>query len=395
MSKQEGTRRTCQIAILAGLLGITGLVAYATEQTPKPDPIPIVTQPAPETRPHIEAAFVLDTTGSMAGLIQGAKQKIWSIANQMADGQPKPEIRIGLVGYRDRGDEYVTKRFDLTDDIDSIYAELFAFSADGGGDGPESVNQALHEAVTQFGWSDSQSVYKVIFLVGDAPPHMNYQDDVKYPEVVRLARAKGIVINAIQCGSMGGTTSIWKQIAKAGLGEFAAIAQGGGMVAMTTPMDEKLAHLNSKLMETAVAYGSDEHKRELGRKLEGASAAPPAVVAARLSYLKKSGGTLNSGRSDLLDAVKQGIVELDEVPEEQLPARLQAMKPVERETFVQQKLEEREAVQSQIDSLTKDRDAYVRAKTERLRESGKADGFDDKVLETIRTQAAVAGIEYE
>jgi hypothetical protein len=395
MPKQEGTRRTCQIAILAGLLGITGLVAYATEQTPKPDPIPIVTQPTPEARPQIEAAFVLDTTGSMAGLIQGAKQKIWSIANQMADGQPKPEIRIGLVGYRDRGDEYVTKRFDLTDDIDSIYSELFAFHADGGGDGPESVNQALHEAVTQFGWSDSQNVYRVIFLVGDAPPHMDYQNDVKYPEVVRLAKAKGIVINTIQCGTMGGTTSIWKQIAKAGHGEFAAIAQGGGMVAMTTPMDDKLAHLNRELMETALAYGSDEHKRELGRKLEGASAAPAAVVAERLSYMKKSGGALNSGRSDLLDAVKQGLVELDEVPEEELPAKLQAMKPAARKAFVQQETEKRKAVQHQIDSLTKDRDAYVRTETERLREGGKADGFDDKVLGTIRSQAAVAGIEYE
>jgi len=395
MSNQQGTRRTCQIAILAGLLGITGLVAYATEQTSKPNPIPIVAPPTPDTRPHIEAAFVLDTTGSMAGLIQGAKQKIWSIANQMANGQPKPEIRIGLVGYRDRGDEYVTKRFDLTDDIDSIYAELFAFHADGGGDGPESVNQALHDAVTQFGWSDSQNVYKVIFLVGDAPPHMDYQDDVKYPEVVRLARAKGIVINTIQCGSMGGTTSIWKQIAKAGLGEFAAIAQGGGMVAMTTPMDEKLSHLNRELMKTALAYGSDEHKKELGRKLERASAAPAAVVAERLSYLKKSGGVLNSGRSDLLDAVKRGLVELDEVPEKQLPAEIQAMEPPERKAFLQQKTEEREAVQRQIDSLTKDRDAYVRTETERLRASGKADGFDDKVLETIRSQAAVAGIEYE
>ena len=34
--------------------------------------------------PRIEVVFVLDTTGSMSGLIEGAKQKIWSIANAMA-----------------------------------------------------------------------------------------------------------------------------------------------------------------------------------------------------------------------------------------------------------------------------------------------------------------------
>jgi len=52
---------------------------------------------------------VLDTTGSMGGLIEGAKQKIWSIANEMISAQPTPELKLGLIGYRDRGDEYVVK----------------------------------------------------------------------------------------------------------------------------------------------------------------------------------------------------------------------------------------------------------------------------------------------
>jgi uncharacterized protein YegL len=393
MSKQEQTRRIYQIAVVVGLMGVTGLIAGAAEQMAAP--IPIVEAPASKMRPRIEVAFVLDTTGSMSGLIEGAKQKIWSVANQMADGQPKPEIRIGLIGYRDRGDEYVTKRFDLTDDIDSIYAKLFALTADGGGDTPESVNRALHEAITKFQWSDSQNVYKVVFLVGDAPPHMDYQDDVQYPEVTRLATAKGIVVNTIQCGNMGGTTAIWQEIAKAGSGAFAAIAQGGGMVAIATPMDDALASLNRDLAATAIAYGSDEDKRELARKLEGAAAAPSSVVAERLSYLKKSGGRLNSGRSDLADAVKQGLVKVGELSGKLLSAEMQAMEPAEREAFVQQKIEEREAIQDRIDALTKDRDVHVRAETERLRKSGKADGFDGKVLETIRSQAAVAGIQYE
>ena len=102
--------------------------------------------PLATERPRLEVVFVLDTTGSMGGLIQAAKEKIWSIATTMASAQPAPEIRMGLVAYRDRGDAYVTRRVDLSEDLDSMYAALIDFQAAGGGDGPESVNQALHEA---------------------------------------------------------------------------------------------------------------------------------------------------------------------------------------------------------------------------------------------------------
>src|SRR4029079_12648433 len=64
---------------------------------------------APATaRPTVEVAFVLDTTGSMAQLIEGAKRKIWSIATTIVDTNPDADIRMGLVAYRDLGDDYVT-----------------------------------------------------------------------------------------------------------------------------------------------------------------------------------------------------------------------------------------------------------------------------------------------
>ena len=74
---------------------------------------------------------------------------------------------MALVAYRDRGDAYVTRVSDLTTDLDGVYATLQDFQAQGGGDTPESVNEALHAAVTQLDWSASQDVYKVVFLVGE------------------------------------------------------------------------------------------------------------------------------------------------------------------------------------------------------------------------------------
>src|SRR5215213_10723895 len=108
---------------LAGLL----LPAVSAEKAAKPK----------AAKPKVEVVFCLDTTGSMGGLIDGAKAKIWAICNQIAGGKPTPNLKVGLVAYRDRGDAYITKVSDLTGDLDSIHAELKKFTANGGGDAPE------------------------------------------------------------------------------------------------------------------------------------------------------------------------------------------------------------------------------------------------------------------
>src|SRR5262245_57485034 len=129
--------------------------------------------------PVIEVVFVLDTTGSMGPLIEGAKRKIWSIATTLIDCSPDADIRMGLVAYRDIGDDYVTKTFNLTTDIQGLYADLLQLQARGGGDWPESVNEALYVGVTKMNWSRGRDSTRIIFLVGDAPPHMDYAQDMK------------------------------------------------------------------------------------------------------------------------------------------------------------------------------------------------------------------------
>ena len=203
----KSTNKMRRVFGLVTGLALASTVALASSSEAPP-------QKPTKAKPQIEVCFVLDTTGSMTGLIEGAKQKIWSIANEMVSAKPTPEIRIGLVAYRDRGDEYVTKDFDLTNDIDSIYAQLQLFHAAGGGDTPESVNEALDDAVSKMSWSTSKDVLKIIFLVGDAPPHMDYADGPKYPQVCKEAMKWDLIINTVQCGTLGETTPIWKEIAE-------------------------------------------------------------------------------------------------------------------------------------------------------------------------------------
>ena len=355
---------------------------------------PHITQSA---NPKVDVVFVLDTTGSMGGLIQTAKDKIWSIATTMASAQQTPDIRIGLVAYRDRGDAYVTKVVDLSADLDSVYATLMDFEANGGGDTPESVNKALYDAVHKMSWSENEQAYQVIFLVGDAPPHMDY-NEVRYPEIVASATEKGIVINTIQCGDIPSTIAPWTQIAGLSNGEFFQVEQAGGAVAFTTPFDEKIAELSAKLDDTRLYFGTDEEKALMQRKVaatdklnEGASV---ASRARRGTFNASAGGRENLlGKNELVAAVASGAVDLDELEEDALPEALKPMAPAEQEAYVVGLAEERAELQRQIRDLADDRSAYLSKKVEEA--GGMESSLDAQLYRAVREQAGEAGLEYK
>ena len=351
---------------------------------------------AKKEKEKIEVCFVLDTTGSMGGLIEGAKQKIWSIANEILASKPTPDLRIGLIGYRDRSDAYVTKTYDLSEDIDDIYAKLMKFQAQGGGDTPESVNQAIHEAVTKMKWDKDRKVLKMIFLVGDAPPHMDYQDDVKYPEVCQKAAKKDIIINTVQCGNMASTTPIWKEIAKLAEGDYVAIAQSGGVAAISTPVDAKIAEINRELGGTVVAYGASTLRSKVASKVALAESADTEVAADRLSALSfksaasapTAGGAAASlsvidGDGDLVKGLADGRLKYDELEEKKLSKKLKEMAPEKREAYLKEQVAKRAKLQKELDELLVKRRDFVTKEKDRLAKEGKGDGFDEKVSEII------------
>lgn len=348
-------------------------------------------------KPKIDVVFVLDTTGSMTDLIQTAKEKIWSIATTMASAQQGPEIRIGLVAYRDRGDAYVTKVVDLSADLDSVYATLMDFQADGGGDGPESVNKALYDAVNKMSWSQQDQAYKVIFLVGDAPPHMDY-NEVRYPQIVAAAMDKGIVVNTIQCGDLPHTVEPWTQIASLSQGKFFQVEQAGSAVAFTTPFDEELAELSAQLDDTRLYYGT-EAERE---KMQGKVAATDKIHAGlsfasrarRAEFNASEGGRANLlGDNELVAAVVGGTVALDELDKDALPERLKAMAPAAQEAFVAELSGKREDLQRQIRTLAEDRSSYLAKKVDAA--GGMKSSLDQKLYDAVKEQAGEEGLEYK
>jgi hypothetical protein len=271
------------------------------------------------------------------------------------------------------------------------------FQADGGGDTPESVNKALYDAVHQMSWSEQDQAYKVIFLVGDAPPHMDY-NEVQYPEIVASALEKGIVVNTIQCGDVSTAVEPWTQIASLGHGNFFQVEQAGSAVAYSTPYDEEIAELSAKLDDTRLYYGTEEEKEKMRDKVAATdklnASASYASRARRGVFNASAGGRTNLlGENELIDAVSSGTVDLDDIEKDALPETVAVMAPAEQQAYVAGLASERADLKRQIQELSQDRVGYLAKKVEEA--GGLEESLDQKLYDTVREQAGKAGLEYE
>lgn len=150
----------------------------------------------------LDVVFVLDTTGSMGSEIREVQERVGQLAESLAEVRAGERLRYGVVAFRDRGDEYVTRTSPLTADLAATRGFLDALSADGGGDGPEAVVAALAAALGEIAWDPAAGTERQIFLIGDAPPHLDYGDEPTPDELIAAARAARIAINTIGCRSL-------------------------------------------------------------------------------------------------------------------------------------------------------------------------------------------------
>lgn len=342
-----------------------------------------------EAKAVVEVAFVLDTTGSMGPLIESAKRKIWSIATTIVDANPDADIRMGLVTYRDIGDEYVTKVFDLTADVQDLYANLLELKARGGGDWPESVNEALDVAVNRLRWTMEPHTRRIVFLVGDAPPHMDYAQDTKYPLTMAVARQKDIVVNAVQAGGARDTERVWREIAQFGGGRYIPIPQDGGkIVIIETPFDNDIVILQEEINRTVIPYGPRAQQKRVEEKTRQVAAAAPASASDMASYINKRAkvsGEAITGGGDLVADVASGRQKLDAVRDDELPDSLRGVSPEGRRAALEKNMTARKALNEKLSALVAKRDRYVAER--RSKEPRKAgDSFDRSVEETLKAQ---------
>ncbi len=340
-------------------------------------------------RRDVDLVIALDVSSSMDGLIESAKQRLWDITNELAQARPIPALRVAILSYGrpsyGQQSGYVRVDLPFTADLDAVNATLFAFQTDGG---DEYVARAIQTSLDKLQWSQHPDALQVVFVAGNESAEQDPQ--LTLDGATRAAARRGIVVNAIFCGSDNDADARgWQRVAASTNGLYASIDQSAAAVAnVATPFDARLAALNDELNSTYIAFGNAGESGRANQVAQDSNAAAMSPAAAASRTVAKAGALYRS-EWDLVDAVQSGKA-LADIPAAELPAEMQAMEPEKREAYVLETTERRETMQRQISELAAERSRYIAEQ----KSDGTADGLDAAILEGIREVAAAKGFSF-
>jgi len=349
-----------------------------------------------EAKPVLQIAILLDTSGSMRGLIDQAKSQLWKVVNEFATATQNGrhvELQVALYEYgnsRLSAEEgYIRLILTLTNDLDKVSEELFALTTNGG---QEYCGMVIGDANEALDWSDSTGTLKAIFIAGNEP---FTQGGTDYHETCKAAIEKGIVINTIFCGPHEeGIRTSWKDGAVLADGQYMNIDQDRQAVHIDAPQDKEIAELGAQLNETYLAYGKAGMAGRARQEAQDANASAASVGSSVERSVAKASMQYNNAAWDLVDAVEQGTVKLEEIEEEDLPEALRTMSQDERKAYLEAKAKDRASTQTKINELNEARKKYIAEEMKKLSESGE-DTFDSAMVKALREQAAKKNVDLE
>ena len=339
-----------------------------------------------ESKSKIQVALLLDTSNSMDGLIDQAKTELWSIVNELATAKYKgdrPDLEIALYEYGndnlESADGFVRLVCKLTTDLDAISEQLFALKTNGG---YEYCGTVIKDASDQLNWSKSTKDLKMIFIAGNEE---FTQGDVDYKTSCRSSISSGIIINTIFCGNADeGVRTMWKDGADLADGKYMNIDQNQQVTYVETPFDDDILNLNGQLNKTYIGYGSLGAEFSARQEAQDMNAAKMNKKASVSRSVSKSSGAYTNSSWDLVDAVEDDEVNIEDLEEEALPEEMKDMDKGERKAFVKEKKEERVKIQSQIKDLNEKREKFI---AEKRKEDAEDTTLGSALIKIVREQA--------
>jgi hypothetical protein len=386
---KEATRsRVVVFAHVALVVASVGLYRWAKHPRPADAAVAV----AEGGGGRIQVALLLDTSGSMSGLIDQARSQLWKIVTRLDNarrGDRRPRLEIALYEYGNPARSTATSGWirqvlPFSGDLDRVSEALFALRTDGG---DEYVGTVVQTATTELAWSRETGDLKLIFVAGNED---FTQGSVPPARAIERARQKGIVVNVIHCG---GEDATWRAGARLAGTDLVNIDHNQAVVHIAAPQDQEIARLGFELNATYLAYGEEGQAgcdRQIAQDKNAASA--QAGSAVWRSQAKSSGSYSNSGW-DLVDAVREGKVKLEKVQVQDLPEAMRTMNGAERAAHVQKQLEVRGRLQKRIRELSAARDTFVAA--ERAKAGQGPASLDSAMLAAAQTQATAAGFRFE
>ncbi|QEL13973.1 vWA domain-containing protein [Limnoglobus roseus] len=346
----------------------------------------------------VDLVVCLDVSGSMNGLIDSAKVRLWDVVNELAKMKPTPNLRVSLYSYGHStypaSNGYVRKETDLTTDLDEVYAKLNALTINGG---EEYVARVTKTALTDQKWSAAKGSLKLIFVCGNEPA--NQDPLVNLDDAAALAKELGVVVNSIYCGPAKNPESDgWAAFAAKCGGKFATIDQGRVKQAphVATPYDKDILSSNEKLNKTYVAFGEAGKKGAEKQLAQDSNATANAPGAALGRAEAKAGAAYKNSSWDLVDKMKDDPkFDLAKLKDEELPDELKKLKPADRVEYLKKKGEERCAIQKEIGELSAKRQKHIDAELKKLPKDAGEKALDEALKGIIREQATAKGFAVE
>lgn len=370
------------LALAVAFLSFTACNANNKKQTLAVNATEAV-HPEPNKQ-FIKVALLLDTSNSMDGLIDQAKAQLWEIVNELSYakcGNGKPNLQIALYEYgNDRlhsEEGYIRQVLAFSSDLDEISKELFSLTTNGGN---EYCGQVIQTSLNQLNWGKNPDDLKLIFIAGNEP---FTQGRVNYKDASTNAKEKDVTVNTIFCGDYNqGISTYWKDGADVTNGDYMAINHNKATVHVASPYDDAILQLNIKLNKTYVAYGRKGKQKRMMQAEQDMNASSYSKANAVSRTVSKSSHLYKNSMWDLVDAVAEDKVEVEDLEEEALPKALQNKTSEEIKVYISNMQKEREAIQNKIQELNKKRKAYIsekQAKTE--------NGLENAMTKAIKTQA--------
>ncbi len=209
------------------------------------------------TTQRIEIGFMVDATGSMGDEIRFLQRELIDVVSRIKKERLCMDIYTGSVFYKDHGDDYVTRVQPLTSNPVNTIDFISHQYASGGGDFPEAVDFGLEACIQELKWSDEAGT-KILFILLDAPPHVDPEIQARLNKAILIAAAKGIRLVPVAASGINQQTEfLLKYMAIISNGEYLYITDDsniGGRHLLPTGGKSDVEFLNDLMVKTIIKY---------------------------------------------------------------------------------------------------------------------------------------------